>query len=261
MDADGVGLRADCGACFALCCVVPAFARSADFPIDKPAGRACPNLLADHRCGVHSDLRARGFVGCAVYDCFGAGQQVSQVTLGGTPSPRAAEVFPVMRDLHELLWYLTEAARLPSSAPLRADLAAVTARVRAATEGTVDEVAAVDAFAHRQAANPLLQRASELARAGVRGRRDHRGADLVGAALRDRDLRGASLRGALLLGADLRGADLRLADVTGADLRTADLTGADLSTALFLTQSQVDSARGGPGTRLPRGRRRPAHWR
>ncbi|RQX15913.1 oxetanocin A resistance protein, partial [Micromonospora arida] len=37
-------LRADCGRCFGLCCVVPAFAASADFAIDKPAGSPCPNL-------------------------------------------------------------------------------------------------------------------------------------------------------------------------------------------------------------------------
>ena len=36
-------LRADCTRCFALCCVAPAFAASADFAIDKPAGQPCPN--------------------------------------------------------------------------------------------------------------------------------------------------------------------------------------------------------------------------
>ena len=79
----GNDLRADCTRCFALCCVVPAFTRSADFAIDKPANQPCPNLQPDFRCGIHTDLRPRGFGGCTVYDCFGAGQQVSQVTFGG----------------------------------------------------------------------------------------------------------------------------------------------------------------------------------
>jgi hypothetical protein len=58
--------------------VAPAFSASADFAIDKKAGQPCPNLQADFRCGVHSQLRQRGFTGCAVFDCFGAGQYVSQ---------------------------------------------------------------------------------------------------------------------------------------------------------------------------------------
>ena len=66
-------LRADCARCFGLCCVAPAFAASADFAIDKPAGQACPHLAGDFRCGIHDELRPRGFPGCTVYDCFGAG--------------------------------------------------------------------------------------------------------------------------------------------------------------------------------------------
>ena len=79
----GLELRADCTRCFALCCVAPAFAASADFALDKPAGQPCPNLQQDLRCGIHAELRPRGFPGCTAYDCFGAGQQVSQVTFGG----------------------------------------------------------------------------------------------------------------------------------------------------------------------------------
>ena len=45
---------------------------------DKPAGRSCPNLGADFGCGIHDSLRERSFPGCAVFDCFGAGQQVIQ---------------------------------------------------------------------------------------------------------------------------------------------------------------------------------------
>ena len=49
-------------------------------------------------------------------------------------------------------------------------------------------------------------------------------------------------------------------DLLGADLRDADLRGCDLSTALFLTQPQVNSARGDASTRLPTGLARPGHW-
>src|SRR6185436_20303606 len=118
-------LRADCSRCAGLCCVAPAFAASADFAIDKPAGVACPNLREDFRCGIHAELRPRGFPGCEVFDCFGAGQQLTQVTFGGrswqeSPALAAAQfaVLPVLRQLHEVLWHLAEALALPAAAAL-----------------------------------------------------------------------------------------------------------------------------------------------
>ena len=263
-----LGLVADCGRCFGLCCVALPFTASADFAIDKPAGRPCPNLLGDSRCSIHSTLRERGFPGCTVYDCFGAGQQVSQVTFGGrdwrastADAARMFEVFPVMRQLHELLWYLTQARRLTAAEGLFGDLDAEIVGLTAIADGDPDTVTATDVARRRAQANVLLTRASELARAVISGRKpDHRGADLIGADLRGANLRGANLRGALLIGANLRGADLRLADLTGADLRDADLRGADLNDCLFLTGAQLRSAKGDGSTRLSAEQERPAHW-
>ena len=263
---DPSGLRGDCESCFALCCVAPAFSASVDFAIDKKAGQACPNLAPDFRCGIHARLRRDGFRGCTVYDCFGAGQKVSQVTFGGRDwrsSPGTArrmfQVFPVMRDLHELLWYLTEAMRLTPASALRDELGRALDATERLTRDGPDVLAGLDVAAHRRDVNTLLVRASERVRAGV-PHRDHRGADLIGARLAGADLRAANLRGAFLIGADLSGADLGLADLTGADLRDAELRNADLTTSIFLTQSQLDAARGDARTRLPSSLSRPAHW-
>jgi uncharacterized protein YjbI with pentapeptide repeats len=260
-------LHADCARCFALCCVVPAFARSADFAIDKPARTPCPNLASDFRCGIHSSLRQKGFHGCTVYDCFGAGQQVAQVTFGGRSwrdEPGTAglmfDVFPVMRQLHELLWYVAEALTLEAAAALHAELEHHRATIEQLTKGSPEDLVALDVGPHWQAVNALLLKASELTRAHVKGRKDRRGADLIGKDLAGARLRGANLRGAYLIGANLRGADLRLADFIGADLRGADLAGADLSGAFFLTKAQVDAARGDHTTVLPPALTRPAHW-
>nr|WP_243716328.1 pentapeptide repeat-containing protein [Actinomadura darangshiensis] len=261
-------LTADCANCSGLCCVALPFARSADFAVDKDAGEPCRNLLDDFRCGIHAGLRERGFAGCTVFDCFGAGQKVSQQTFGGRDwrqdrdvARRMFAVFPVMRHLHEVLWYLDEAIAMPSAEPIRDDLRRTFDDVERLTRGGPGELAEVDVGAVRESANVLLRRASELARAGVPGRkRNRRGADLIGAKLRNADLRGADLRGAYLIAADLRGADLRAADLIGADLRDADLRGADLTGALFLTRPQLASARGDAATRLPAGLDRPAHW-
>ncbi|MGV4980531.1 pentapeptide repeat-containing protein [Streptomyces sp. NRAIS4] len=268
-------LRGDCARCFGLCCVALPFAASADFALDKPAGKPCPNLRGDHRCGIHADLRKKGFTGCTVYDCFGAGQKVSQVTFGGQDwrtgtqehARRMFDVFPVVRQLHELLWYLTEALGLPAARPVHAELRRALEETERLTRQTPEELAALDVAAHRGQVNVLLLRTSELARAGAasgKGKKgkgkDRRGADLIGARLRGADLRGASLRGAYLIAADLTGADLRDADMIGADLRDADLTDADLTGAFFLTQPQLNAARGSAGTRLPGSVSRPVHW-
>lgn len=270
-------LAGDCARCFGLCCVVPAFVRSADFALTKPAGHACPNLLADSRCGIHTELRARGFPGCTVYDCFGAGQKVSQVTFAGEDWRSAAAVagpmfavFPVMRTLHELLWYLTDACRFvdewaerhgSAASDVRKGLRAALDEVDRLTSSSVDALLTLEVGVVRDRVNVVLLRASELVRSTVgRSTAQHRGADLVGADLRRRDLRGANLRGALLIGARLRWADLRHADVIGADMRGADLRGADLTEALFLTQAQVSSARGDGTTRLPDSLTFPTHW-
>lgn len=344
-------LRADCTRCSGLCCVAPAFARSADFAIDKPAGTPCGNLLADFRCGIHADLRDRGFAGCTVYDCFGAGQRVTQESDGDWRAhPDAAERifarFHTMRDLHELLWYLADALARPAAAPVHDELRAAVADTERLAAQAPDR-ARTDA--HRSAVSPLLRRASELVRippdanpdgrdprgvsaegggsrdaaakgrdplganaegrgsrsaaakgrveagAGLRGANprgrdlrgasaegggsrsadakgrgqsganlrgpDLRGADLMGRDLRGADLTAADLRGAYLIGADLAGADLRRADVIGADLRGANLAGADVRTALYLTQFQLNAARGDAATRIPDTLDRPPHWK
>jgi hypothetical protein len=234
--------------------VAPAFARSADFAIDKPAHQPCPNLGKDFRCGIHNELRDRGFPGCTAFDCFGAGQRLTQEMFGGQnwrSEPHMLTAFGPLRRLHELLWYLAEAIeRAPEEELLQARQ-----RTEALATANPDEG---DVAAHWPRVTALLQRVSEQLR-GPDGP-DRRGADLAGATLRSADLRGASLRGACLIGADLREARLGLADLIGADLRGADLGGADLHTALFVTQPQLASAIGDAATAIPPHLTRPAHW-
>jgi uncharacterized protein YjbI with pentapeptide repeats len=268
MRTKDLDLRADCERCFGLCCVAPAFTASADFAIDKAAGQPCPNLQTDFRCGIHNRLRQQGFPGCTVYDCFGAGQKVAQVTFGGQDwrrTPHVAgqmfEVLTIMRQLHELLWYLTEALTLQPARSLHGQLGLALDETERLTHSSPDALMELDVAAHRRDINALLLRTSELVRAGARRRPiDRRGADLVGKDLRGADLRGANLRGAYLIGADLTGADLRMADLIGADFRGADISGADLTGSIFLTQSQLQAAKGDLDTRLPPSLTHPTHW-
>ncbi|MFB5760153.1 pentapeptide repeat-containing protein [Paenibacillus medicaginis] len=268
-------LQADCESCFGLCCVALPFAASADFAVDKDAGQPCPNLQADFRCGVHDSLRERGFKGCTVFDCFGAGQKVTQFTYKGRDwrkKPGAAkqifDVFLIMRQLHELLWYLKEALTLDAARPVHDKLRLALEQTEAFTHLDPDALMELDINKHRADVNTLLLQTSEWVRDDAlrqhqpaRRRKTYgRGADLVGAKLKDADLRGTNLRGAYLIAADLRNADLRGADLIGADFRDTDLRGADLSESFFLTQFQINAAIGDSSTKLPASLTRPAHW-
>jgi hypothetical protein len=113
---DAPALRADCARCAALCCVAHAFDRSDSFGLDKPAGEPCPHLDDACRCRIYALRAVRGFAGCVAYDCFGAGQRVTQALFAGRswrdePALTApmAEAFRVLRRVHELLALLATA--------------------------------------------------------------------------------------------------------------------------------------------------------
>ena len=164
-------LLPDCGKCAAVCCVATSFDASDDFAFDKSAGVPCRHLLTDCRCAIHDDLVRRGFSGCAVYDCYGAGQRVTHA-FEGRPWDRRErdEVFLILRGVHELLWLLTEAAKLgpPAVADLVRDLALATSALDAIARQPAPALFEIDLRAHRAAAGVLLRRVGE-ALGGRRG--------------------------------------------------------------------------------------------
>ena len=271
---DRSALRPDCASCYALCCTAFGFTKSADFAVDKAAGTPCRNLATDFSCTIHESLRPRGFSGCTVFDCFGAGQTVSQGYFPGenwhSHPERAQEMFGAfasVRQLHEMLWYLVEAG----SRTFDLDTAGRAADLSTMIRRTIDQgpaaLRALDLPALHEVVRTLLMEVSEEVRAGYfadepegTGKDLLPQADLIGRNLRSVRLCGADLRGAYLIGSDLRGADLSGTDLLGADLRGARLEGADLSRALYLTQPQVNAASGDPETLLPPDLSRPGHW-
>lgn len=121
-----------------LCCIATSFERSEDFAFDKPAGVACRYLTRGHRCAIHAELNARRCRGCATYDCYGAGQRATRA-FAVAPAYLRDQAFLVLRSLHELLWLLTEAAKLcpPSCGELHAALTAQVQTLDAIARGDV----------------------------------------------------------------------------------------------------------------------------
>jgi hypothetical protein len=253
-------LEPDCGQCVGLCCVALPFRPSHGFAFAKDAGEPCRNLDPGYGCSIHASLRESGMVGCTTYECFGAGQHVTQAVYAGASWRGSADggaemfgVFAVVQRLHEMLVLLGQAAALRPAA----ELTRLRAEVADRTSGRPEEILDTDL-------DRLAGLVGEALRAVSRAERgdgpSYAGNDLAGQDLRATDLARADLRGALLIAADLRDSVLDRTDLLGADLRDTDLSGADLSTALFLTQPQLNSARGSAGTRLPAHLRRPPAW-
>ncbi|KQP57977.1 hypothetical protein ASF51_04725 [Agreia sp. Leaf283] len=203
---------------------------------------------------------------------------MSQTLFGGTSWKERPDTsadmfgtFAVVRQLHEMLWYLVEAAELTTMSDLAEQVNELRSEILRTLDDDASSILAADVASIRADARSTLIEVSEEARGGYAAAAAaaaasagvselHPAADLVGRDLRSVRLCGADLRGAYLIAADLRRGDLAGVDLLGADLRDARLDGADLSRALFLTQLQVDAAQGDGATVLPPALRRPRHW-
>lgn len=271
-----VSLIADCSKCFGLCCTALNIIASSDFPINKPAGTPCMNLQSDYSCYIHSNLREKGFKGCTVFDCLGAGQVVSQITFKGQSwrgnseiGEKMFRVFPIMEQIHEMIAYTSEALAYDIPQALSDELSGQLKKLQDFTNLDAEQLLSLDMVMIRFPLNNLLAKTSEYVRESLIAKLpvtknpkkyNMERADCMGKKLAGEDLRAHYFRGAYLIAADMKNADLRAADFIGADLRDADLSGANLSTSMFLTKMQINSAKGDVSTKLPFYLQRPTHW-
>jgi uncharacterized protein YjbI with pentapeptide repeats len=261
-------LLADCENCFALCCVALPYAKSSDFPFNKTSGDPCRNLQENFLCRIHHELRDKGFKGCTVYECFGAGQKVAQNTYKGKSwreypdnMEEMFQVFPIMQQLHEILYYLNEAAQRTETKQIHKQLSTAIQEIDSYTKLTANEILLIDINEKRTLINPLLVRASEMVRSQFEQNANIKlSRELIGANLQNKNLSGFSFRGYILIAADLSNADLRGVDFIGADLRDTNLSGANLEESIFLTQAQLNAAKGNQKTKLPPYLQTPKHW-
>lgn len=264
---------ANCEACFGICCVALPYAKSADFAFNKDGGQPCRHLQGDYRCGIHTQLRNKGFKGCTVYECYGAGQKVSQQLYNGKDwrhsdhahAQEMFQVFPVVQQLHEMLYYLHESLMLQEAKSLHANIKQMMEETEQLTLQSPASLLKLDVPMIRGRVNDVLLQVSAIVRdplSKAYAEQQHviKGRDYIGANLRKACLAAVSLRGVLLIGANLTEADMRRADFIGVDMRDANLSGADLRDALFLTQAQINSAIGNKKTKLPSHLTLPSHW-
>lgn len=263
-------LKIDCKKCFGLCCVALYFSKIEGFPNNKEAGKPCVNLQSNFDCSIHNNLREKGLKGCIAYDCFGAGQKVAQVTYKGkdwVKSPQIAnqmfDVFLIMRQLHEMLWYLTQSYNLEESISIRDEIKLKIEETEKITIMEPMELLNVDITTHRFKVNQILKKVSEIISKKFKQQNNNKiniSKDFIGKNLKKTNLIGGDLKGAFLIAAKLSGNDLTRANLIGADMRDCDIRGTNLKNAIFITQSQINSAKGDSNTQLPESIARPIYW-
>lgn len=269
-------LRGECKDCFGLCCTALYFSKTDGFPQNKDAGKPCLNLENDFKCKVHNNLIKKGLKGCTSYDCFGAGQRIAQVIYKGQDwrsnpekSQEMFDTFLVMVQVHEMLWYLAEALRMKPGKELEEKIIEMINKTEEIADLEAQSLIKNDLLPHKKKVNELLAKTSKIIRSRfnksgknslknkkrIGGRLNFMGQDLI-----KLNLKGEDLNGAFLIAANMKCCDLSGTDFLGADLRDTDLCGADLSKSLYLTQMQLNSAKGDSYTKIPESLIRPHQW-
>ena len=193
------------------------------------------------------------------YDCFGAGQKVTQTVYQGkswrdkdVKPDEMYRVFLVVYQLHQMLWYLNEAALLLSAADIYEKIESAIQDLDRQTRQTPEALLKTDLEACREKTNWLLkevwQRVQKTAKAPAEAKKS---VDFIGRDFKKSVLDGQDFSMSLLIAANLEGCSLRGANFLGADIRDANFKNADLRESIFLTQPQVNSAKGNAHTKLP----------
>lgn len=256
----------DCSNCFGLCCAALQFQKSQDFPFSKKEGVSCGNLRSDFGCAVHNQLKANGFNGCTTYECFGAGQFISMELFKGVDwqydpgsKKQMFQLLPVVRNIHEIIYHLRGSMELTKNKEIEkacAELIKDLERIK--QEPAV--LAAFDIMPYRAISGRIFTEVSATHR-GKKAKYDFGSyGDLSGQNHASRDLSYQNFRGFLFIETILKDTNLQFCDFLGTDMRNADISGADLRQSLFLTQSQINAAKGNTFTRTPHGLNVPAHW-
>lgn len=262
-------LKIDCKKCSGLCCTALYFSKTEGFPNDKPAGKPCTNLMSDFSCAVHKKLMQYNLKGCMAFDCLGAGQKVTGDIYGGDSwkkRPEEAEeifkVFLAVWQLHQMVWYLAEAASIIPAEGLADDIDTLISEYKNMTALSPEEILGTDIEGYRTRVNRILKKAGELTAQSIApGKNADRRSDYMGRNFKKANLDGLDFSMSLMIAANLEGCSLYGTNFLGADMRDANIRNADLRESLFLTQAQVNAARGNEHTKLPDTLTMPKGWK
>lgn len=261
-------MKSDCSKCSGLCCTALFFSKMDGFPNDKASGQPCVNLLKDYRCKIHSQLEKQKMKGCIGYDCFGAGQHVTQAIYQGKAwnelPNQATEIFDVfimVFQLYQIRYYLIEAMTLIPAQPLKESIQCLIDENIKMCHYRPDSILSLDLEQYRHKSNNILKQVCRLLQQSIHSENKKVPANLLGGNFKGRDMSGADLSTKLLIAANFEKSLFHGTIFLGADTRDTNFNNADLSEAVFLTQGQVNSAKGNRNTKLPYHLDYPPTWK
>ncbi|MCW3491574.1 pentapeptide repeat-containing protein [Dethiobacter alkaliphilus] len=258
-------LKIDCDRCSGLCCVALCFLQTAGFPEDKAGGKPCMNLMPNYRCKIYSQLAQKGMKGCLAYDCFGAGQKVTQVCCPHSdwrtdPKQSATifAVFSIVFQLHQMLWYLIEALSVNTDETVASEIERLIQENQQMTEQESDKILSLDVEKYKTKVNKVLKKVCRVIAVNPVESQDDK--DFLGKDFNKCNLDGSDFSMSLMIAANFEGCSIRGANFLGTDMRDANIKNADLRESMFLTQMQINSTRGNSNTKLPANLSRPSIW-
>jgi len=258
-------LGIDCEKCSGLCCVALYCMKTDGFPENKKSGIPCRHLMSDFFCDMHSLLAKKKMKGCLAYDCFGAGQKVTQSSYADenwkTNPEKADEIFQVFMivfQLHQMAWYLLEALSLVTDEPLNADIDELIIKNKQIAACAPEEILRIDMAEYRARVNQVLKQVSRSITTVSSYAAESK--DFFGKNFKQANLDGRDFSMALMIAANLEGCSLKGTNFLGADLRDANIKETDLRSCVFLSQMQINSAKGNSNTKLPAKLTRPSNW-
>jgi hypothetical protein len=205
--------------------------------------------------------------GCLAYDCFGAGQIVTALyeRENWRSNPKIAqeifEVFIKVFNLQQILWFLSEILTLMPAKALWEKSYIYMNQLDFLIQSSPKDILNFDLGEFRENVNPLLKDTGEIIKRevfytnGIIKKKD-----FIGHNFKKARLDGYNFSSSLLIAANLEGCSLTGSNFIGADLRDTNIKNADLRESIFLTQGQINAAKGNQNTCIPKHLIKPLSW-
>ena len=262
-------LKVDCSQCSGLCCTALFFSKIDGFPENKIAGKPCTKLQNNYRCKIHHELEKRNMKGCIGYDCFGAGQHVTQYIYKGetwqTSKEQSKEIFDVfiiIFQLYQIRYFLEESRIVIPAKELWSDIENLINENEILCNSTKQSILDIDIDSYRNKVNILLKQVcASIIMSFKHNNNKKKLTEFLGRSFKKRDMSGLDLSMKLLIATSFDSCIFDGTIFLGADTRDANFSNADLRESVFLTQGQINSAKGNRSTKLPKHLDYPVTWK
>ncbi|MGG7165748.1 pentapeptide repeat-containing protein [Clostridium ihumii] len=261
-------LKVNCSKCSGLCCTALFFSKIDGFPENKVAGKPCINLKDDYYCKIHNELEKRNMKGCIGYDCFGAGQHVTQGIYKGETwktlqehSQEIFDVFIIVFQLYQIRYFLEESMIVISAKELWSDIQKLINENKTICNATPQSIINFDIESYRNRVNIILKQVSSFILKCFKNKGNSKLTDFLGRSFKKRDMSGLDLSMKLLIASNFDSCIFDGTIFLGADTRDTNFSNADLRESVFLTQGQINSAKGNKNTKLPKHLKYPITWK